>query len=224
MKRINGIKNMVVCIDTPPIEIHKYCLVNWLYSGVTLTAQLDGSYTDDQGIHYEFNGKKIFRTKNNLINIHAEVITSKDLMKITAPYPVNIVISAWLTPKGYKLLEKELKEYDLSVFKYSNYYHSVFEDNYYISDNYLNNYIHYKKPVFEIKEYIILDEDKAVIRKWAQNFDQINDTIEHYQHHGLKIHALCIEKLQYFYEILNFNTKTMMKWLLFYKFLLPIKR
>lgn len=94
MKRINGIKNMVVCIDTPPIEIHKYCLVNWLYSGVTLTAQLDGTYTDDQGIQYEFNGKGIFNNKNDLVNFHVEIITSKDLMKISAPYPVNIVISA----------------------------------------------------------------------------------------------------------------------------------
>ena len=211
MTKIKVIKNMIVSIDTPPIKTHKYCLVNWLWSGITLTAQLDGTYTDDQGIHYDFNGKKLFHTKNNLMDIHAEVIISKDLEKIAAPYPVNILISAWLSPKGYYLIEKELKEYDLSVFKYHNQYKY---------DSYLNNYIHYKKPVFEIKKYIILDEAKAVIRKWAHNFYQT--PIKYYQDHGLKIHAECIKEIHYFYKILNFDTKTMMKWLIFYNFLLPI--
>ena len=209
------IQNMVVCIDTPAIEIHKYCLVNWLYTGVTLTAHLDGTYSDDQGIHYEFNGKKIFHTKNNLVNFHVEMITSKDLQKIATPYPVNIVISAWLSPERYHSLKNELKEYDLSIFKYNNQY---------IYDSYLNNFIQYKKPVFEIKKYIILDEQKAVIRKWAQNFKQTKNTVNYYLQHGLKFHALCISEIHSFYKILNFNNKTMMRWLIYYKFLLPIER
>ena len=221
MTKTKVIKNMIISIDTPPIKTHKYCLVNWLWSGITLTAQLDGTYTDDQGIHYEFNGKKLFHTKNNLIDIHVEIIISKDLQKIASPYPVNILISAWLSPKGCYLLEKELKEYDLSIFKYHHQYKY---------DSYLNNYIHYKKPVFEIKKYTILNKNKAVIRKWAHNYSSFwggkekgdEYGIEYYKKHGLKIHASCIKEVNYFYKILNFNKETMMKWLIFYNFLLPI--
>ena len=208
---------MIVSIDTPPIQTHKYCLVNWLYNGITLTAQLDGTFMCDQGNHYEFNEEKIFHTKDGLIEIHATVIISKDLEKIARPYPVNILISAWLSPKGYQLIENELKDYDQSVFKYNNQYRY---------DSYLNNYIQYKKPVHEIKKYIILNKQQAVIRKWAQNFGQklfdVKYTIQYYQHHGLKHHASCIKNIKYFYKVLNFDKVTMMKWLIFYNFLLPI--
>lgn len=216
MSKIKIIKNMIVSIDTPAIDTHKYCLVNWLYNGITLTAQLDGTFMCDQGIHYEFNDEKIFHTKNGLIEIHATVIISKDLEKIARPYPVNILISAWLSPKGYKLIENELKEYDLSVFKYNNQYQY---------DNYLNHYIQYKKPVHEIKKYIILNKQEAVIREWAQNFEEtgnIKNKTEYYQKHGLKIHASCIKEIEYFYKLLKFDKVTMMKWLIFYNFLLPI--
>ena len=224
MNKIKVIKNMIVSIDTPAIDTHKYCLVNWLYNGITLTAQLDGTYTDDQGIHYEFNEEKIFHTKDELIEIHATVIISKDLEKIARPYPVNILISAWLSPKKYELIENELKEYDLSIFKYNN--------NQYKYDNYLNHYIQFKKPVHEIKKYNILNKKKAVIRKWARDlnfFDKPTyidvkqiDSSKYYQDHGLKYHAQGIKEIKYFYKVLNFDKVTMMKWLIFYNFLLPI--
>ena len=222
MTKIKVIKNMIVSIDTPPIDTHKYCLVNWLYNGITLTAQLDGTFMCDQGNHYEFNNEKVFETRDGLINFHATVIISEDLKQIATPYPVNILISAWLSPKGYQLIKNEIKKYDECIFKN--------QDQYRYND-YLNHYIQYKKPVHEIKKYIILDKEQAVIRKWARHYNwskhtiqffQKQNTINFYQYHGLKIHASCMKTLQYFYQIIKFNKVTMMKWLIFNNFLLPI--
>lgn len=240
MKKI--LKNMIVTIDTPPIDIHKYCLVNWLYTGITLTALLDGTYIDEEGLNYEWNGDHVFETKNKLVNFHVVMITSKDLMKSASPYPVNILISAWLSPKGYEMINNELKEYEESVFIYNkkyttNTYKKCFKrdpketykikEPQYTYNSYLNNYIQYKKPVHEIKKYVILNKNKAVIRKWAQNFkDDISKkkSIDYYYHHGLKIHASCMKEIKYFYEMLNFNKTYMMRWLIFYKFLIPVER
>ena len=205
---------MIVTIDTPPIDIHKYCLINWLYTGITLTALLDGTYIDDEGLHYEWNGDHCFETKNKLVNFHVIMITSKDLMKIASPYPVNILISAWLSPKGNQLITNELKEYDDSVFK---------QQKKYVYENRLNNYIHHKKPVHEIKKYVILNKDKAVIRKWAQDTVSKN-AINYYNNHGLKYHALCMKDITYFYKMLTFNKTHMMRWLIFFNFLVPIER